>query len=138
MTTRSKTHNNAAAQAAAMVVAAVFLLVGILDFVPGVSTRSSELTFAGPSSMAMLLGLFMVSVLHNIVHRLFGDHTVFWVHGLVIDRLSAADFAPVNTADNWAAPRSGSRPDRFGRAHPFEPVTCGNEHRMPTGTGTGP
>lgn len=108
---------------AALVVAVVFLLVGVLGFVPGVTTDYDQLGFAGHDSMAMLLGLFMVSVLHNIVHLLFGViglaaartargartfliaggavYLVLWLYGLVIDRGSDANFVPVNTADNW-------------------------------------
>ena len=115
--------NRSAAQLVATAVAAVFLLVGILGFIPGLTTHYDELSFAGHHSMAMLLGLFMVSVLHNIVHLLFGVvglalarthrgargfligggvvYLVLWIYGLVIDQMSAANFVPVNTADNW-------------------------------------
>lgn len=108
---------------AAMVVAAVFLLVGVLGFVPGVTTEYDGMTFAGHESTAMLLGIFHVSVLHNIVHLLFGIvglvlartvsgatafligggavYLVLWLYGLVIDHDSAANFVPLNTADNW-------------------------------------
>lgn len=110
-------------QVAAALVAVVFLLVGVLGFVPGVTTGYDRLGFAGHHSMAMLLGLFMVSVLHNIVHLLFGVaglasartprgarlfliaggavYLVLWLYGLVIDHGSDANFVPVNTADNW-------------------------------------
>jgi hypothetical protein len=111
------------AQAAAAVVAIVFLLVGIAGFIPGITTHYSDMSFAGQHSMAKLLGLFMVSVLHNIVHLLFGIagllsarafatargylivggivYLLLWVYGLVIDQMSSANFVPVNTADNW-------------------------------------
>ena len=101
----------------------VFLLVGILGFVPGVTTDYDQLTFAGPTSGAMLLGLFAVSVLHNIVHLAFGVaglvlartasgarnylivggvvYAVIWIYGLVTDPTSSANFVPLNTADNW-------------------------------------
>ena len=110
-------------QLAALVVSAVFVLVGILGFVPGVTTNYSELMLAGHQSEALLLGLFQVSVLHNIVHLLFGVvglalartaagarnfliyggvvYAVLWIYGLVIDFDSAANFVPLNTADNW-------------------------------------
>src|SRR5207248_8408013 len=39
----------------------VFLAVGILGFVPGVSAP-------GPDGMPMLLGIFMVNTVHSIVH----------------------------------------------------------------------
>ena len=110
-------------QLAALVVGVVFLVVGILGFVPGITTHYSDMTFAGHDSMAKLLGVFMVSVLHNIVHLLFGIagiamsrtassargyligggviYLVLWIYGLVIDQMSSANFVPVNTADNW-------------------------------------
>ena len=115
--------NRRPVQLAAMVVAAVFLLVGILGFVPGITTEYDGMTFAGHHSTAMLLGVFHVSILHNIVHLLFGVaglalartvggasafligggavYLVLWVYGLVIDMDSAANFVPLNTADNW-------------------------------------
>jgi hypothetical protein len=110
-------------QLAALVVGVVFLLVGILGFIPGITTNYGEMAFAGHQSGAMLLGLFQVSVLHNIVHLLFGIaglalartvagarnfliyggviYAVLWLYGLLIDQASAANFVPVNTADNW-------------------------------------
>ena len=59
-------------QKAAVVVAATFLLVGVLGFVPGVTTDYDSMEFAGHESGAQLLGIFGVSVLHNLVHVLFG------------------------------------------------------------------
>lgn len=110
-------------QYASIVVGAVFLLVGILGFIPGITTNYDALTFAGHHSEAKLLGLFNVSGLHNVVHLLFGVlglalartftgarnflvgggivYALLFVYGLVIDHHSAANFIPVNTADNW-------------------------------------
>ena len=59
-------------QTVAMLVGAVFLLVGILGFIPGITTNYDDLKFTGHSSDAQLLGIFDVSILHNIVHLLFG------------------------------------------------------------------
>lgn len=111
------------AQLAALVVGIVFLLVGVLGFIPGITTHYDQLTFAGHHSEAALLGLFNVSVLHNVVHLLFGVagvalarttrtaraylvggglvYAVLFVYGLVVDHDSAANFVPLNTADNW-------------------------------------
>jgi hypothetical protein len=110
-------------QLAAAVVGAVFLLVGILGFIPGITANHGELAVAGHRSGALLLGVFAVSVLHNLVHAAFGVaglvlarsaggargflvyggviYAVLWIYGIVIDLDSAANIVPVNTADNW-------------------------------------
>jgi hypothetical protein len=104
-------------------VGAVFLLVGVLGFIPGVTTDYDTMQFAGHESEAMLLGIFQVSILHNVVHLLFGIaglamartaalsraflvgggiiYLALWIYGLVIDFESTANFVPLNTADNW-------------------------------------
>jgi hypothetical protein len=108
---------------AARVVGVVFLLVGVLGFVPGITSDYGDMSFASHHSEAMLLGVFQVSILHNIVHLLFGVagivlsrtdsgartylvgggviYLVLWLYGLIVDEASAANFVPVNTADNW-------------------------------------
>jgi hypothetical protein len=108
-----------AVQSIASVVGAVFLLVGILGFIPGITTHYGDLSFAGHGSGAKLLGLFQVSILHNIVHLLFGVvgialaktadgarsflvgggvvYLALWLLGII----GAGDWIPVNTADNW-------------------------------------
>lgn len=110
-------------QLASGVVGAVFLLVGILGFIPGITTNYSEMTFASHDSGAMLLGIFGVNILHNVVHLLFGViglatarsaataksflliggaiYLVLWVFGLVVDLDSAINFVALNTPDNW-------------------------------------
>jgi hypothetical protein len=110
-------------QKAAAAVGAVFLLVGILGFVPGITSDYGSMEFAGHQSDAMLLGIFEVSILHNIVHLLFGVaglamarswsgaknyligggaiYLVLWIYGLLVGDRSAANFVPVNTADDW-------------------------------------
>ena len=109
-------------QRAAQAVGAVFLLVGILGFIPGITTNYAALGMAGPASDALLLGLFQVSALHNIVHLLFGVagialaktaggarsfllyggiiYLVLFVYGLVIPQDSAGNFVPLNSFDN--------------------------------------
>ena len=108
---------------AGAVVGAAFLLVGILGFIPGITSSYSDLSFAGHESNAKLLGIFQVSILHNLVHVLFGVaglamsrtregaraflvgggviYLVLWLYGLVIGQESSANFVPVNTADDW-------------------------------------
>ena len=111
------------ARTVARVVGIVFVVVGILGFVPGITTHYGDLSFAGHHSDAKLLGIFQVSVLHNIVHLLFGVaglalarradsaiayligggaiYLVLWIYGLVVDKSSGANFVPVNSADDW-------------------------------------
>jgi hypothetical protein len=58
----------------ARVFGVVFIVVGILGFVPGVNQMHSShegLVVGGPGH-GNLLGLFHVNVLHNAVHILFG------------------------------------------------------------------
>ncbi len=110
-------------QRAAQAVGVVFLLVGILGFIPGITSNYDTMMFAGHQSEAMLLGIFQVSILHNIVHLLFGVaglamartvsgartyllgggviYAILWIYGLVIGQESAANFVPLNNADNW-------------------------------------
>ncbi|MBF5032716.1 MULTISPECIES: DUF4383 domain-containing protein [unclassified Micromonospora] len=112
-----------AVQKVALAAAALFALIGVLGFIPGITTHYGELTFAGHHSEAKLLGVFQVSVLHNLVHLLFGLvglvmarrlagarvflagggalYLVLWLYGFAIDRDTAANFVPVNDADNW-------------------------------------
>ena len=110
-------------QKAALIIGIVLLLVGILGFVPGVTSNVDQMQFASDDSGSLLLGVFQVSILHNIVHLLYGIagialartvsgarnyltwggavYLVLWLYGLIIDTNSAANFVPVNTADNW-------------------------------------
>ncbi|RST15071.1 DUF4383 domain-containing protein [Streptomyces sp. WAC05374] len=112
-----------AVQQAAFLVGAVFLLVGVLGFVPGITTDYDAMEFASHDSGAKLFGVFQVSILHNLVHLLFGlaglsmaraastarsflvvggvIYLALWLYGLFIDHDSGANFVPVNTADNW-------------------------------------
>ncbi|MGW4945968.1 DUF4383 domain-containing protein [Actinoplanes sp. NPDC004185] len=110
-------------QTAALAVGAVFVLVGILGFIPGITSNYDTMSFAGHHSEAKLLGIFQVSILHNIVHLLFGAaafalaktvsgarmyliaggaiYLVLWLYGLIVGQDSSANFVPVNTADDW-------------------------------------
>ncbi|VXC15969.1 conserved membrane hypothetical protein [Arthrobacter sp. 9AX] len=110
-------------QRAAQAVGAVFLLVGVLGFIPGITSNYEALSFAGHGSEALLLGIFQVSILHNIVHLLFGVagilmsrtnpqarnyllyggvvYLILWLYGLLTGHDTPANFVPVNNADNW-------------------------------------
>ena len=119
----SRTRSKPLISPVAAVVGVVFLLVGALGFVPGVTTDYDQLMLAGHESGAELLGLFEVSVLHNIVHLLFGVtglvlartavgarsyligggvvYLLLWIYGLLIDLDSDANVVAFNDADNW-------------------------------------
>jgi len=60
-------------KSAAILFGIVFLAVGILGFVPSISTP-------GPDGMPMLLGIFMVNGIHSIVHIASG--VVFLLCGM--------------------------------------------------------
>jgi Domain of unknown function (DUF4383) len=109
-------------QSVAMLVGIVFILVGILGFIPGITTNFDDITFAGNDSGAELLGIFQVSILHNIVHGLFGIvglflartfegartfligggaiYLVLALYGIVVGVDSGANFVPLNGADD--------------------------------------
>jgi hypothetical protein len=104
-------------QNVARLVGIVFLLVGIAGFIPGLTTNLYEgLEFAGNDGSAELLGIFQVSVLHNIVHGLFGlalaatpsGARTYLIGGgaiylalFAIGIIGGGDWIPVNDADNW-------------------------------------
>jgi hypothetical protein len=111
--------DRSAVQSVAMLFGVVFLLVGILGFIPGITSNYDEMAFAGEDSRAELLGIFQVSILHNIVHLLFGIaglalartyegartymigggviYLALWILGLV----GGGDWIPANDADHW-------------------------------------
>ena len=109
-------------QSAALLAGTLFLAVGILGFVPGITTHYGDLSFAGHDSGAKLFGIFQTSILHNVVHLLFGligiamarswegartfliaggtIYLVLFVYGLLAHGSSGWNFIPVNSADN--------------------------------------
>ena len=112
-----------AVQGAAVFVAAAFLVVGVLGFIPGVTTHLDQLQWAGHHSGAKLFGMFAVSGLHNIIHAAFGvigfmfartyaasrayllaggiGYLALWIYGLLMDQGSALNILTLNNADNW-------------------------------------
>jgi hypothetical protein len=119
MIDRMMAGDRAQVQTLAMLVAATFVLVGILGFIPGITTPYGDMSFTGEDSGAKLLGVFQVSILHNLVHLLFGVagwvlaktwngartyllgggvvYLALWLLGI----LNGADWIPANSADNW-------------------------------------
>lgn len=112
-----------AIQATALIVGIVFLVVGVAGFIPGLTHSAEHLHGAGADSEAQLLGVFQVSVLHNLVHLLFGVaglaaavkprlsrlylvlgglvYLILWIYGLIAVNNDQINFLPVNDADNW-------------------------------------
>jgi hypothetical protein len=121
--TAHRTDHHSAVRTLTGIVAATFLAVGIAGFVPGITQDLGQIEFAGHESGAELLGIFQVSVLHNLVHIAFGvaglialsrpaiarlylliggaTYLVLWFYGLVIEKTSDANFVPLNRADDW-------------------------------------
>ena len=115
--------DRAPVQTLAMVFGIAFLAVGILGFIPGITTQYSELMFLGPASHAMFLGLFQVSMLLNIVQLVIGGtgwamsrsemgarrfllgagalYIILSIYGLSVGVDSAANFLSLNMTDNW-------------------------------------
>src|SRR5687767_795882 len=118
MVARSAMGERTTLQTVALLVGVVFLIVGILGFIPGITTDAPG-KFTGEDSDAELLGLFRVSILHNIVHLLFGIagialartwdgartfligggiiYTALWLLGLI----GGLDWLPADDADHW-------------------------------------
>ncbi|MFP1625734.1 DUF4383 domain-containing protein [Streptomyces sp. 5K101] len=123
MTTHTRATARGPVQQAAMLAGAIFLLVGILGFIPGITTSYGSMKFASHESGAMLLGIFQISVLHNLVHLAYGVaglamartasaayayllvggavYLVLWIYGLAVSHNTDANFVPLNTADDW-------------------------------------
>jgi hypothetical protein len=120
---RGLSAHRTSAQIAATVFGVIFLVIGVLGFIPGITANYSALYFAGYGSEAVLLGLFQVSILHNVVHMLLGFaglwmarsnssartyligagvlYLLLFIYGLIIPLNSDANFVPLNWADNW-------------------------------------
>lgn len=106
-------------QQAAATVGAVFGLLGLLGFLPGLTAHMEELGVAGERTTTLLFGVFAVSVLHNVIHVLYAvgglalaasARTAKWyliVGGaghllLALLRLvGAAGWVPLNNPDGW-------------------------------------
>jgi hypothetical protein len=115
-------NNRSLAQTLALLFGVAFLATGVLGFIPGITTNLGDIKFAGNDSPSELLGIFQVSILHNIVHLLFGIagialsrttanarmyllytgviYVVLFVYGLFVGSGEDANFVPVNGADD--------------------------------------
>lgn len=121
MNDRDQVRDKTLAQKLAFLFGATFLLVGILGFIPGITANYDDLKFAGESSDAELLGLFQVSILHNIAHMLFGVgilaakkhrtslqyllvagvlYVVLFLYGLIASEKGSENFLPMNNGDD--------------------------------------
>jgi len=107
------------AQKLAFLFGVTFIIAGVGGFIPGITTDLYDgLEFAGNDGSSELLGLFKVSVLHNIVHALFGvgilaakrhassvqyllysgiAYVVLFLMGII----DAGDWVPIASYDNW-------------------------------------
>ena len=114
--------DRSAIQDVTLLVGLAFLAAGIGGFIPGITTHYSDLSFAGHGSGAKLVGVFQVSVLHNLVHLLFGIggivlsrtretsrsfllgagaiYIVLFLYGLFTSQHSGANFVPLDHADD--------------------------------------
>jgi hypothetical protein len=119
-TTRTGARAGPSVQLLATLVAATFVLVGIIGFIPGLTTDLYEgLEFAGDDGDAEILGVFEASVLHNLIHLAFGlvglalartwpGARTFLIWGGIINialwllgLLGGLNWVPVNDADGW-------------------------------------
>jgi hypothetical protein len=107
----------------ALLVSLGFLAVGLAGFIPGITTHYGDLEFAGHESGAKLLGVFQVSVLHNLVHLAYGVagivlsrsragaraflvfgglvYLALTLWGFVVSKGSGWNFVPVNRDDDY-------------------------------------
>jgi hypothetical protein len=114
-----RSRNKTLAQNLALLFGAIFLVAGVAGFIPGITTNLYDgLEFAGNDGDAELLGLFKVSVLHNIVHALFGVGILaarryatslqyllyagaIYVVLFVLGLFGGGDWVPIDDADDW-------------------------------------
>lgn len=112
-----------AVQGAALIVGTGYLLLGVLGFLPGVTTNYESLQWVGHRSDALLFGVFAVSGLHNVFHLLLGAAAMFcartyaasrayllaggvtllalWIYRTAVHSGGIANVFPLNRADNW-------------------------------------
>ena len=126
--------NRTPIQLAATLVGLSFLVAGIGGFIPGITTNAGDIALYGHESPAMLLGIFQVSVLHNVIHLAFGVaglamaksaaktylvvggaiYLVTWLYGVAIGPATSLNFVPLDDADNWLHLGAGLAMALFG------------------------
>jgi uncharacterized protein DUF4383 len=111
--------NRNPAQSVALLGGVVLIALGVLGFVPGVTTNEGSIAFAGHGSGAKLIGDFQVSILLGLAYIVIGAagvalartidgarryltgggalFLVLWALGLA----NAGKWIPVNAADDW-------------------------------------
>jgi hypothetical protein len=107
-----------ALQTAALGVSALFVILGIAGFIPGI-TESAPGDFMGENSPGSIFNAFQTSILHNLVHLVFGlvgivlartwdgartfligggaVYLLLWLIGM----FSAMDWLPADVTDHW-------------------------------------
>ena len=111
------------AESLAGLIGLVFIVVGLLGFVPGVVQDYGELTWWKLGSGADLFGLFQTSILHNLLYIGIGvaglvaasrpatqrtyvnfggvNYLAHSKFGLIVDRESGWNFLPFDRAGDW-------------------------------------
>ncbi|MFB1295116.1 DUF4383 domain-containing protein [Mycobacterium sp. pW049] len=112
-----------AVQGAALIVAGALVLIGVLSFIPGITSNLDKLSWIGQHSGARLFGTFVVSAVLSIVHLVVGAAGFYfartyagarayllgggllylglWLYGVLVEFGSNAHVIPLNTATNW-------------------------------------
>ncbi len=63
-----------------------FTAIGILGFIPGVTTAHENPNLAVDAGLGAIFGLFVINVIHNLIHLAFG----IWALGLALGKASVS------------------------------------------------
>jgi hypothetical protein len=111
-------------QIASLIIGVVFVLIGILSVIPGVTSHLGDIKFAGHASGALLFGVFAMSILLIFIHVAMGVwgmlaskagdseskgfliaggiySLILALFGLLTSNGSNWNFIPLNGADDW-------------------------------------